>query len=43
MKGAWMATKRISKCHPFHPGGFDPVPDKIIKVDLLTKQENKNG
>lgn len=43
MKGIWMTTKRIAKCHPFHPGGFDPVPDKIIKVDLLTNSENKNG
>jgi len=24
-KGSWKAMKRISKCHPFHPGGHDPV------------------
>jgi putative membrane protein insertion efficiency factor len=24
-KGVWMAVIRISKCHPFHPGGYDPV------------------
>lgn len=25
-KGGLLATKRILKCHPFHPGGDDPVP-----------------
>ena len=26
LKGSLMALKRISKCHPFHKGGYDPVP-----------------
>ncbi|MBW2057449.1 MAG: membrane protein insertion efficiency factor YidD [Deltaproteobacteria bacterium] len=24
-KGLWLALKRLLKCHPFHPGGYDPI------------------
>jgi len=26
IKGSWMVVKRIARCNPFNPGGFDPVP-----------------
>ena len=31
IKGTYLAVRRLLKCHPFHEGGYDPVPEKKEK------------
>ncbi|RUO28726.1 membrane protein insertion efficiency factor YidD [Aliidiomarina sanyensis] len=42
IKGSLLAIRRISKCHPGHPGGFDPVPDVSAEAEpKKTQRETK--
>jgi uncharacterized protein len=29
LRGSWLTLLRLSRCHPFHPGGFDPLPQNL--------------
>lgn len=42
-KGSFLAVKRVCKCHPWHPGGFDPVPGVPLPDDAHDRCEREDN